>query len=200
MGKNGMTIKTTKEKIIFEALKLFSKDGFEASSTRAIARSINCSDAVIYKHFKSKQEILDAIVEICSNRLMEKSSQIKIEEMCWKDVEKICLDMFEFQTTDEWMVTFRRILLMEQFKNKEIAELYKSCFIEMPVEGMEKIFAELMENGMMKKKNSRVLAMELYAPFFLYHLAADDMEKLRQLFREHVRYFFEENLLKGKKK
>lgn len=89
---------------------------------------------------------------------------------------------------------------MEQFKNKEMAELYKSCFIEMPVEGMEKIFAELMENGMMKKKNSRVLAMELYAPFFLYHLAADDLETLQQLFREHVRYFFEENLLKGKKK
>ena len=59
-----MTIKTTREKIIFEALKLFSKDGFEASSTRAIARSINCSAAVIYKHFKSKQDILDAIVKI----------------------------------------------------------------------------------------------------------------------------------------
>ena len=38
---------TTKEKIIFESLKLFSRDGFEATSTRAIARSINCSDAVI---------------------------------------------------------------------------------------------------------------------------------------------------------
>ena len=50
-----MTIKTTKEKIVFEALQLFSKDGYEATSTRAIARSINCSDAVIYKHFKSNK-------------------------------------------------------------------------------------------------------------------------------------------------
>ena len=112
-----MTNMTTKEKIVFEALKLFSRDGFEASSTRAIARSINCSDAVIYKHFKSKQEILDAIVEICSNRIMEKTSQIKLEEMCWKDVEKICLDMFIFQTSDEWIVPFRQLLVIEQLSS-----------------------------------------------------------------------------------
>ena len=55
-----MEIKTTKDKIIYESLKLFSRDGYDATSTRAIARSIECSDAVIYKHFKSKQEILDA--------------------------------------------------------------------------------------------------------------------------------------------
>ena len=67
-----------------------------------------------YKHFKSKQEILDAILEICSNRQIEKSEQIKIEEMCWKDIEKICLDMFEFQTTDEWIVPFRKNVVTEE--------------------------------------------------------------------------------------
>ena len=56
---------TTKESIIFESLKLFSINGYDAVSTRMIARSIHASDAVIYKHFKSKQEILDCIVEEC---------------------------------------------------------------------------------------------------------------------------------------
>ena len=67
-----------------------------------------------YKHFKSKQEILDAILEICSNRQIEKSEQIKIEVMCWRDIEKICLDMFEFQTTDEWIVSFRKNVVTEE--------------------------------------------------------------------------------------
>mgnify|MGYP002514605406 CR=1 FL=1 len=58
-----MEIKTTKDRIIFESLKLFSVDGFEVVSTRMIARAIGASDAVIYKHFKSKQEIFDCIVE-----------------------------------------------------------------------------------------------------------------------------------------
>lgn len=191
----------TKERILLESMKLFSVYGYEAVSIRTIAEAVGVGNSALYKHYKSKREILDAIVERCRSRFKEKSGEIvKLQSYDLEDLEAFCLGMFAFQTTDEWMVTFRRILLMEQFKNKEMAELYKSCFIEMPVEGMEKIFAELMENGMMKKKNSRVLAMELYAPFFLYHLAADDLETLQQLFREHVRYFFEENLLKGKKK
>ena len=62
---------TTKENIIFESLKLFSVDGFEVVSTRMIARAIGASDAVIYKHFKSKQEIFDCIVEKCLERYSE---------------------------------------------------------------------------------------------------------------------------------
>ena len=198
MGKNGMTIKTTKEKIIFEALKLFSKDGFEASSTRAIARSINCSDAVIYKHFKSKQEILDAIVEICSNRLMEKSSQIKIEEMCWKDVEKICLDMFEFQTTDEWIVPFRRLLVIEQFKNKELGNIYREVFISRPLESMEAMFKTLIELGYMKPGNPKVYAMDLYSPFFMYHTIGGDSGDILKNLQEHVT-LFRKNVVTDKK-
>ena len=128
-----MEINTTKDRIIFESLKLFSKDGFDATSTRAIARSIDCSDAVIYKHFKSKQEILDAIIKICSDRIAAKSQMVKIEEMCWEDVENICLGMFEIQTTDEWIVPFRKLLLIEQFKNPKLEAIYRDVFINRPL-------------------------------------------------------------------
>lgn len=184
-----MTNMTTKEKIVFEALKLFSRDGFEASSTRAIARSINCSDAVIYKHFKSKQEILDAIVEICSNRIMEKTSQIKLEEMCWKDVEKICLDMFIFQTSDEWIVSFRQLLVIEQFKNEELGKIYKEVFINKPLEYMEVMFETLIKLGYMKQGNPKVYAMDLYSPFFMYHTIDIENEEIHKILKEHVTLF-----------
>lgn len=184
-----MTNMTTKEKIVFEALKLFSRDGFEASSTRAIARSINCSDAVIYKHFKSKQEILDAIVEICSNRIMEKTSQIKLEEMCWKDVEKICLDMFIFQTSDEWIVPFRQLLVIEQFKNEELGKIYKEVFIIKPLEYMEVMFETLIKLGYMKHGNPKVYAMDLYSPFFMYHTIGIENEEIHKILKEHVTLF-----------
>lgn len=184
-----MTNRTTKGKIVFEALKLFSRDGFDASSTRAIARSINCSDAVIYKHFKSKQEILDAIVEICSNRLMEKTSQIKLEEMCWKDVEKICLDMFLFQTTDEWIVPFRQLLVIEQFKNEELGKIYREVFISKPLEYMEVMFETLIKLGYMKPGNPKVYAMDLYSSFFMYHTIGGENEEILKNLKEHVSLF-----------
>lgn len=186
-----MEAKSTKEKIIIESLKLFSRDGFDATSTRAIARSINASDAVIYKHFKSKQEILDAIIELCSQRLLERSTKVDAKSMSWEDIEKICLDMFEFQTKDELIVPFRRLLLIEQFKNETMQKLYKEVFIEKPILHMEKLFSYLINEGYMKKGNPKMYAMELYSPFIMFHTVGGDDEEVISLLKEHVREFRE---------
>lgn len=184
-----MDIINTKEKIIFESLKLFSVDGFDATSTRAIARSIHCSDAVIYKHFKSKQDILNSIVEVCSQRLLERREQINVESICWKDVEQICLDLFIFQTTDEWIVPFRKLLLIEQFKNIELKNIYREVFIDRPLLSMEKMFTYLIKQGYMKPGNPKVYAMDLYSPFFMYHTVGEDKEEITKVLQEHVTMF-----------
>lgn len=180
---------TTKESIIYESLKLFSDNGYDAVSTRMIARAVSASDAVIYKHFKNKQEILDTIVEVCKEHFINKRSEVKLETMCWEDVEEICLDMFHFQTTDEWIVMFRKLLIVEQYKNPKMKALYHSFFIDMPVDGMTQMFTILISQGYMKAGNPRVYAMELYAPFFMYHTFGGDSENLLIELKEHVTNF-----------
>lgn len=180
---------TTKECIIFESLKLFSVNGFDAVSTRMIARSIHASDAVIYKHFKSKQEILDSIVEVCMKRFQEKRAEVKLETICWTDVEKICLDMFLFQTTDEWITHFRQLLLIEQFKNPKMKEIYQQMFIDGPIQAMSNMFTELIKLGYMKEGTPEVYAMELYGPFFMYHTVGSESENILKNLEEHVTRF-----------
>lgn len=182
---------TTKEKIIFESLLLFSKDGFASTSTRAIARAVNCSDTVIYKHFKSKKEILDAIVKICSQRFMERAKTVPVEEMSWDSVEKFCMGMFEFQTTDEWMVPFRQLLMIEQFRNEEMKQIYWNFFIQQPVDCTEVLFEKIQQLGYMKPGNAKVYAMKLYAPFFMYHTIGGESEAIRKMLKEHVAMFCE---------
>ena len=184
-----MEIKTTRDKIIYESLKLFSRDGYDATSTRAIARSIECSDAVIYKHFNSKQEILDAIVEICSDRLVIKQQQVNITDMNWEDVENICMNIFVFQTTDEWIVPFRKLLLIEQFKNSQLEAIYRDVFINRPLSYMESMFEELIKLGYMKPGNPKVYAMDLYSPFFMYHTIGGSNEDILEVLRAHVTLF-----------
>ena len=182
---------TTKERIVYESLKLFSDNGFEAVSTRMIAKAIGASDAVIYKHFRSKQEILDQIIGQCTARYLEKRNSVKLETLCWKDVEKICLDMFRFQTTDEWTTMFRKLLLIEQYKNSDMAALYRRLFIDGPIESLAALFGELMKMGYMKHGTAEVYAMELYGPFFLYHTTDGNSETVLKFLTEHVRRFRE---------
>ena len=85
------TCMTTKESIPYESLKLFSTNGYNAVSTRMIARAINASDAVIYKHFASKQEIFDTIVKICREKFELKRNEVRLDATSWEEMEKIFL-------------------------------------------------------------------------------------------------------------
>ena len=56
----------TKHKILLEALRLFSKRGYDAVSVEQIASAVGIKAPSLYKHYKSKQEIFDAIFEMIS--------------------------------------------------------------------------------------------------------------------------------------
>ncbi len=57
-----MEEKSTKERILEEALRLFAKNGYLGTSMNDIARQLGVTKAALYKHYTSKQEILDSIV------------------------------------------------------------------------------------------------------------------------------------------
>lgn len=111
--------------------------------------------------------------------------------MNFDNVVETCMQMFNFQTQDEWIIMFRRLLLIEQFNNPQMAAIYKALFVEMPVNCQKEIFQNLINQKMMKDKNAEVMAMELYAPFFLYHTIEEPKERMNPLLRKHVENFME---------
>jgi AcrR family transcriptional regulator len=55
-------VKPTEQRILEAAGKLFSQQGFHATGMRAIARAAKVSLGTIYHHFKSKEEMLLALL------------------------------------------------------------------------------------------------------------------------------------------
>ena len=53
----------TKERILREALRLFSQKGYDAVSVEQIAGAVGIKAPSLYKHYKSKQDIFNAIFE-----------------------------------------------------------------------------------------------------------------------------------------
>ncbi len=185
---------STKEKILLESMKLFSVQGFEAVSVRNIAAAVGVRDSALYKHFSNKQAIFDAIVETSRNKFIEKYQEMQQRHNVDIDFCEMCLLMFRFQTQDEWIVRFRQMLIIEQFNNPYIAEIYKELFIDMPIGHQAKIFSQLIQLGIMKDGNPRVMSMELYAPFFLYHtihMTDEESKQLEKELRQHILNFQE---------
>ena len=191
---------TTKEKILYESMKLFSTQGFEAVSVRSIAEAVGVTNSALYKHFPSKQAIFNSIVEISKEKYLKQCNKVVNAEIRGiEQVQQVCMEMFKYQTEDEWIVMFRRILLLEQFKNPEIAEIYKEFFVIIPLKKQQMIFEKLIKMGLMKNKNPKVMAMELYAPFFMFHMVKDDEKNLTEMFEQHIEYFFKNYIIEERK-
>lgn len=182
---------TTKEKILQESMKLFSVQGYDKVTVRMIGEAVGVRNSALYKHFPSKQAIFDAIVETSKAMFLQKYRELDMTNENLDGLKEMCLKMFAFQTENEWIVMFRRMLIMEQFKNPQMEVVYKELFIDMPLKGQTLIFKGLMEEGMIKNRNPEVMALELYAPFFLYHTVECDKKNLKELFSEHVDNFIE---------
>ena len=52
-----------KEEILIVALHLFARDGYEAVSVSQIAGEHDMTKGALYRHYKSKRDIFDCIVQ-----------------------------------------------------------------------------------------------------------------------------------------
>jgi AcrR family transcriptional regulator len=92
-----------KELILKEAIHCFFKDGYEKASMREIASRVGITQAAIYHHFSSKQEILYQLVDRTNNKLLSvftdclASSKEPIEKL--KDM--ICSQVLLMKTNIE---------------------------------------------------------------------------------------------------
>src|SRR6187401_3601331 len=60
-----------REQLIEVATKLFARSGYEATTTAAIAEAAGVTEPILYRHFKSKQELFVAIVSEMSDQTMQ---------------------------------------------------------------------------------------------------------------------------------
>ncbi len=62
------------KEIVYAALKIISRSGVQSLTVKSLAKEIGVTDGALYKHFRSKEEILSAIVKLSDKKF------IKIDE------------------------------------------------------------------------------------------------------------------------
>lgn len=65
-----------KNEILDVAERLFGTKGFDNTSTNDILNEIGIARGTLYYHFKSKEDILDAMIERMSRQLIKKAADI----------------------------------------------------------------------------------------------------------------------------
>lgn len=196
----------TKERIVDEALTLFSVQGFKGTTVKNIADAVGIKDSSIYKHFKSKQEILDAIVDQMKGRMEELSGTLGIpqdidedsvmtayKDLSLQELQEISRKAFLFYLKDEFMSRFWRLSQMEQYQNREIYNIYRSIFFEQSIKYQTELFAEMIRQGAFREADLEVVAVNFYAPIYFllskYQEESDVEEALRMLDKQIEEFY-----------
>ena len=59
---------STKEKILDAALTLFAENGYDGTSVEQIANIVGIKAPSLYKHYKGKEDILNALIDSAEER------------------------------------------------------------------------------------------------------------------------------------
>lgn len=199
----------TKVNILHTALRLFARDGYEAASVSDIAGALGMTKGALYKHYKNKREIFNSIVERMYQVDAERAKTYEVPEETFAQspsaYRQVAMDkikifikaQFHFWTEDEFASSFRKMLILEQYRNPEIMELYQKCLLSGPISYMEDVFREMMEeHSAWSKSDPKQLALAFYAPFYLLLSMSDatsDKKEAAELLATHIERFIENN-------
>lgn len=201
-----MKQENTKQKILEQALILFSTYGYHSVSVGEIAKAVGIKAASLYNHFSGKQAIFDAIVETTAAQYERDTGAIDIHvQDAARDIsvfteitedallEKV-RQIFHYSLHNETISRFRRMMTIEQFRSPELAALYSRRYVERVVDYHAGIFRSLIAAGEIQDNDPDTLALMYVAPVITLIGICDrqpdkEAECLEKL-DAHVRLFF----------
>lgn len=190
----------TKERILDIALELFAQNGYLGTSMSDIAKQLGFTKSALYKHYASKQEILDQIVERMNRMDYERAEAYEMPETepdgfaeayMHTPIEKIriySLAQFDHWTKETFSANFRKMLTLEQYREPKLAQLHHDYLAGGPLEYMAAIFRKLADSD----EEAMQLALDFYGPMYLLYSVydgAEDKASVAPLLDAHIRRF-----------
>lgn len=201
-GSVRMTAENRKLQILKVAVRLFSQKGFGGTTTKEIAQAAGVSEAMVFRHFATKQELYSAILDhkACSNDSMD-PEQMVAEALKQKDdravFEQLALGALDHHECDP---EFQRLLLHSALEGHELAEMFFEKFIRRVYELLGGYITERQRDGAMIKVDPFIIVRSFIGMIIHHSLNNnlwDPKRRLLQISNEDAAKHFTSILLNG---
>ena len=173
--------KDTKERILAAALDMFSQKGYAGTNIRELAASLGLVKSGLYKHFESKEEIWNALLDEMIAYYDERFGSPANHPPAPDSVEgltQMTMRMVDFTIHDEKVIKTRKVLTIEQFRDDRASDLATKHFLTGLKDMFTPVFQEMMDRGLLRKDDPGMLAFAYTAPISaLIHLCDREPEK-----------------------
>ena len=195
----------TKHRILDEALTLFSEKGYANVYVSDIAERVGIKAPSLYKHYKNKRAIFDAIIDEMNHRFEQQAQALSIsgtdptaDAEVYKNMDeehliKLGNDLFRYYLHDSYTKRFRKMLTLEQFQDQELARIYSQQYFDMPLSYQGMLLGLMVSQGLLVTGNVPIMTLQFYAPIYML-LTVCDREPSREqeameLLEGHIRQF-----------
>ncbi|MBO8172991.1 MAG: TetR/AcrR family transcriptional regulator [Bacillaceae bacterium] len=141
-----------KVKILEAAIEMFSEKGYAATSTSEIARKAGVAEGTIFRHYKTKKDLLMAIVTPVLTRVVAPFLARDFAQKVFEDdyqsyenfIRALIRNRFDFVKKHLPMI---KIFLQELAFHPEIKEQYRHIFVEHVYDKFRKIVSHFQQKG-----------------------------------------------------
>lgn len=160
--------KTRRQQILAAAMRLFSRQGFEGATTRAIARLAGVNEAIIFRHFTSKEKLYWAVV---AEQMQQRGPAERLKQTLRssRNTRQTMAEAAEnLLTRDEQDVALTRLLLFSALRPGELSQQF---FRRDPGESLN-LVSEYIREGVARgtlRKIDPVIGARAFIGMVVYH-------------------------------
>lgn len=152
--------KPTAERILDAAIDLFAANGFESTSVKSVALSLGLTESAVYRHYASKDAILEAIFAYADRFVFSPlPAESDIGKKTGVSIFRGLLSPLPRLIAGEGVIVkIMRIMFIEMHRDERIRKRYEAEYVDRADALIETLFAKCMAAGEIVPCDARSLA------------------------------------------
>lgn len=203
-----MTGDRRRELILQAAFGLFSKRGFSGTTTKDIAKASGVSEAMVYKHFSSKDELYGALLH--NKKCVEGHQQLP-----WEENKELVAAMeadddfgvffhFAIRALDKQQedIAFMRMIFYSALEEHEMADTFFTEFVGKLYEFLGSYIKKRQKDGALRKIEPKIVVrafMGMLIHHSLNNILWDKKRTILNISNKEAAKNFAELILEGTK-
>jgi len=172
-----------REQIVRVAMRLFSERGFRGTTTKEIARAASVSEAIIFRHFATKEELYAAILDMkaCAGNMSQLRETFAESVKRGDDravFESVALTMLQHHEED---AEFLRLLLYSALEGHELFKMFWERNVRELSDFLRNYVRERQKAGALREMEPRLVGRAFAGMILHQSLSNNLFDKSRSL-------------------
>ena len=190
--------------ILLVAISLFAQKGFRGTTTKEIAQAAGVSEAMVFRHFATKQELYSAILDhkACAGGDLDFCEGEAVADAISRKDDRAVFERLAFSVLEhhEQDTQFLRLLMFAALEGHELAQMFWERNVLHVYEFLSAYLRERQRDGALREVDPRVI-VRAFVGMVMHHAVSnnlwDTQRRSLNITNEQAAREFTEILLKG---